>query len=241
MCSSASSHAPSISTRFRHFTHIHPYQHVTKTNADAKTNHFVRLLQLWETGGLYLDSFTTLLTQPFPAGHRFWSFGQKCVADRDAGANAEWAYTGSQEHYVLAAPTAEDSVLGCVLRRFDDPKDVLHACMAAADGGDGNGAGAACVHKALDECAATVKGGAPTLVRGVDALMMMHCQPCRSRGRPTRCVVHSTLSPSNRRRTLCCGWAARGAGGRNPCCTWTMRTGRTRNWRPRLGGRRRAR
>ncbi len=129
---------------------------------DAKTNHFVRLLKLWETGGLYLD-FTTLLTKPFPVGKRFWSFGKACAADRDER-NAEWAYAGSQEHYALAAPKARDPVLGCVLKKFDAAKDGLHACMAkgtaVVDGG------AACLHKAFDECAAATKGGAPTLVRG---------------------------------------------------------------------------
>ena len=53
-------------------------------------------------------------------------------------------------------------MLGCVLKKFDNPKDGLHACMAKGGAADG---GAACLHKAFDECAAATKGGAPTLVR----------------------------------------------------------------------------
>ena len=141
-----------------------PTRPFTHAPADAKTNHFVRLLKLWETGGVYLD-FTTLLTKPFPAGQRFWSFGHACAADRDAS-NADWGYAGSQEHYVLAAPKPKDPVLGCALKKFDDAKDGLHACLAKAAAADADG-GAACLRNALDECAKATKGGVPTLVRGV--------------------------------------------------------------------------
>lgn len=56
-------------------------------------------------------------------------------------------------------------MLGCVLQKFDDAKDGLHACMAKAEAAAGADSEAACLRAALDGCAKATKGGAPTLVR----------------------------------------------------------------------------
>jgi len=123
---------------------------------DFKTNHFVRLFRLWQTGGIYLD-FTMLLTQPLPTDKRMWSFAEDCgtVAPPAKGTangtstfdDEKWRYSGSQHPYVLQFK-AQDPVVGCVLARFDDKGDALHECMLKSQKG-----GADCLEGAFQQCA----------------------------------------------------------------------------------------
>lgn len=125
---------------------------------DFKTNHFIRLFRLWQTGGIYMD-FTMLLTKPLPTGRRIWSFAEECGPVAPPATEAvkatstfdygKWRYSGSQHPYVLQFK-AQDPIVGCVLARFDDKGDVLHECMLKSQKG-----GADCLQGAFQQCAKT--------------------------------------------------------------------------------------
>ncbi|GAB5032256.1 sulfotransferase [Nannochloropsis oceanica] len=123
---------------------------------DFKTNHFIRLFRLWQTGGIYMD-FTMLLTKPLPTGRRIWSFAEDCGTVASPATEAveatstfddgKWRYSGSQHPYVLQLK-AQDPIVGCVLARFDDKGDSLHECMLKSQKG-----GADCIEGAFQQCA----------------------------------------------------------------------------------------